>query len=187
MGGWRVTYHVQVRFFVLPITLQIHNLVRHREAYCDMKIKEKGLTGKAADLRKDNVSARRGFNAFREMENGSKSKTNGKSKEKPEVFLEFMGNNLRVYDDNEDGVGYVKTEDVPFVRGATLKFTGCGGDANFTEMKARISILSRYDHSRTRLLRRLSANVSHVCRTFNSPRATTLDSLGLKRRSKKTR
>ena len=104
-----------------------------------MKIKEKGLTGKAADLRKDSISSRKGFNAFREMENPSKSK----SKEKPEVFLEFMGEKLRVYDDNEDGVGYVKTEDVPFVRGATLKFAGCDGDANFTEMKVRVWISSR--------------------------------------------
>lgn len=114
-----------------------------------MKIKEKGLTGKAADLRKDNISSRKGFNAFREMENGPKSKSNGKSKEKPEVFLEFMGEKIRVYDDNEDGAGYVKTEDVPFVRGATLKFTGCGGDANFTQMKARVSISSRYGLSLT--------------------------------------
>ena len=69
-----------------------------------MKIKEKGLTGKAADLRKDSISSRKGFNAFREMEKPSKSK----SKEKPKAFLEFMGEKLRVYDDNEDGVGYVK-------------------------------------------------------------------------------
>ena len=101
-----------------------------------MKIKEKGLTGKAADLRKDSMS-RKGFNAFREMESSSKS---GKTKEKPEVFLEFMGIKIRVYDDNEEGIGYVKTEDVPFVRGATLKFAGCGGDANFTEMKVHVSI-----------------------------------------------
>lgn len=110
-----------------------------------MKIKEKGLTGKAADFRRDNISSRKGFNAFREMENPSKSKA--KSKEKPEVFLEFMGDKIRVYDDNEDGIGYVKTEDVPFVRGATLKFTGCGGDANFTEMKARASISAKCDLS----------------------------------------
>ena len=78
-----------------------------REAYCNVKVKEKGLTGKAADLRKDSISSRKGPNAFREMENPSKSI----SKEKPEVFLIFMGEKLRVYDDNEDGVGYVKTED----------------------------------------------------------------------------
>jgi len=111
-------------------------LTMSKGAYCDMKIKEKGLTGKVAELRKDSISSKKGFNAFREMENDSKSKSSGKSKEKPEVFLEFMGEKIRVYDDNEEGVGYVKTEDVPFVRGATLKFTGCGGDANFTEMKA---------------------------------------------------
>ena len=73
-----------------------------------MKIKENGLTGKAADCRKDSISSRKGFNAFREMEYPSKSK----SKEKPEVLLEFMGGKLvRVYDDKEDGVGYVKMKD----------------------------------------------------------------------------
>jgi len=146
-----------------------------------MKIKEKGLTGKAADLRKDSISSRKGFNAFREMENPSKSKSNGSSKVKPEVFLEFMGDKIRVYDDNEDGVGYVKTEDVPFVRGATLKFTGCGGDANFTEMKARISVPSRSHFSLTFSLRRLFASALHVFHTSSSPKATTLDSLDLKR------
>lgn len=98
-----------------------------------MKIKEKGLTGKAAEMRKDKIN-RKGFNAFREMEN-SKAKSNGKAKDKPEVYLEFMGSKIRVYDD--EGEGYVKAGDVPYVKGATLKFTGCGGDANFTEMKVR--------------------------------------------------
>lgn len=124
------------------IAFHLYRSVGDRVAYCDMKIKEKGLSGKAAELRKDSISSRKGFNAFREMENPSKSKANGKSREKPEVFLEFMGDKIRVYDDDEDGVGHVKTEDVPFVRGATLKFTGCGGDANFTEMKASVSIAS---------------------------------------------
>ena len=111
------------------------------------------------------------------MENPSKSK----SKEKPEVFLEFMGDKIRVYDDNEDGVGYVKTEDVPFVGGATLKFTGCGGDANFTEMKACLSIPSRYDLCLTFFLRLLFANAFHVFRTSSSPKETTLGSSDLKR------
>lgn len=93
-----------------------------------MKIKEKGLSGKAAQLRKDKIN-RKGFNAFREMETSAKNKT----KEKPEVYLEFMGTKIRVYDDGD--VGYVKEEDVLFIKGATLKFTGCGGDVNFTEMK----------------------------------------------------
>lgn len=156
------------------MTLHLHRSVGDREAYCDMKIKEKGLAGKAADLRKDSISSRKGFNAFRETENPSKSKANGKSKEKPQVFLEFMGHKIRVYDDNEDGVGYVKTEDAPFVRGATLKFTGCGGDANFTEMKARISISPRHDLSLTSFLRLLFAIALHVFRTSSSPKATTL-------------
>ncbi|KIK92873.1 hypothetical protein PAXRUDRAFT_12982 [Paxillus rubicundulus Ve08.2h10] len=110
-------------------------LIMSKEDYCDMKIKEKGLTGKAADLRRDTISSRKGFNAFKEMENPSKQ-NHGRPKEKPEVFLDFMGTKIRVYDDDEEEVGYVKTEDVPFIKGATLKFTGCGGDANFTEMKA---------------------------------------------------
>ena len=42
-----------------------------------------------------------------------------------------------MYDD-EDGVGYVKMEEIPFVRGAMLRFAGCDGDANFTEMKVRV-------------------------------------------------
>lgn len=104
-------------------------VIMTKAAYCDMKIKEKGLSGKAAQLRKDKIN-RKGFNAFREMETSAKNKT----KEKPEVYLEFMGTKIRVYDDGD--VGYVKEEDVLFIKGATLKFTGCGGDVNFTEMKA---------------------------------------------------
>jgi hypothetical protein len=165
----------------MAIAYRPHYLVDNREAYCDMKIKEKGLTGKAADLRKDTISSRKGFNAFREMENPSKSKSNGKSKEKPEILLEFMGERIRVYDDNEDGIGYVKTEDVPFVRGATLKFTGCGGDANFTEMKARVSISSRYNLSLTSFPRLRFVTASHVFHTFSFPKATTLGSSDLKR------
>ncbi|KAI6017863.1 hypothetical protein EDC04DRAFT_470939 [Pisolithus marmoratus] len=109
-------------------------LTMSKGAYCDMKIKEKGLRGKAAELRKEKIN-RKGFNAFRDMEDASKGKANGKKREKPEIYLEFMGSKIRVYDD-DDTAGYVKEEDIPFVKGATLKFTGCGGDANFTEMKA---------------------------------------------------
>lgn len=95
-----------------------------------MKIKEKGLTGKAANLRKQSMvgSGRKGFNAFREMENAIKEK----SKPKPEVYMEFMGQKIRVYD--EDG-GTIKNEDVPFVKGATLKFEGVEGDVSFDEVK----------------------------------------------------
>ena len=120
----------------------------HREAYCEMKIKEKGLTGKAADLRKQNFggSGRKGFNAFREMAELAKggsgqggkdkdnSNSNNKGKGKPEVYLEFLGTRIRVHE--EDG-GSVKPEDVPAVRGAALRFEGAGEDVSFDEIKVR--------------------------------------------------
>ncbi|KAJ8581102.1 hypothetical protein M405DRAFT_833096 [Rhizopogon salebrosus TDB-379] len=107
--------------------------IMSKGAYCDMKIKEKGLTGKTADMRKESISSRKGFNAFKEMEDAKNGKgQKGKDHAKREIWLEFMGSKIRVQE--EDG-GSVKTEDVPYVKGATLKFTGCGGDANFTEMK----------------------------------------------------
>ncbi|KAG0694602.1 hypothetical protein DFH29DRAFT_311889 [Suillus ampliporus] len=108
-------------------------LIMSKEAYCDMKIKEKGLTGKTADMRKDSIASRKGFNAFKEMEDEKKGKgQKGKDKPNTEVWLEFMGSKIRVHE--EDG-GSVKSEDVSYIKGATMKFTGCGGDANFTEMK----------------------------------------------------
>lgn len=106
-----------------------------------MKIKEKGLTGKAADLRRQNIagSGRKGFNAFKEMaekEKGGK-KGNGKEEEKPkpEVYLEFLGSRILVHE--EDGGGSVKPEDVPNVKGASLKFEGAGEDVSFDEIKVR--------------------------------------------------
>ncbi|PCH43220.1 hypothetical protein WOLCODRAFT_138250 [Wolfiporia cocos MD-104 SS10] len=116
-------------------------LIMSKEAYCEMKIKEKGLTGKAAQGKRQALAGpkSRGFNAFREME--EKSKDKGKSKEKeaeknPEVFLEFMGTRIRVHE--EDGVGHVKPEDVPLVRGATLRFTGSGEQVKFDEVKGTL-------------------------------------------------
>ena len=100
-----------------------------------MKIKEKGITGRAAAVRRDQAkenSSRKGFNAFKEMERANK-KSGGKStEEKVEVFLEFMGEKVRIYD--EDG-GSVKEEDVPYVKGSALKFDGCEGEVNFAEIK----------------------------------------------------
>ena len=106
-----------------------------------MKIKEKGLTGKAANLRKESLAGpgRKGFNAFKEMAKGADGKQGGKGKAKPEVWLEFLGQRIRVYD--EDG-GSVKTEDVPFVKGATLKFDGVEGDVSFDEIKVQLFLPS---------------------------------------------
>lgn len=94
-----------------------------------MKVKEKGLTGKAAVNRKEAMN-RRGFNAFREMEKKG-------ADPKKEVYLEFMGTKIRIHED-ENGTGTVKEEEVPFVKGATLKFEGCGGDVSWLEIKVRI-------------------------------------------------
>lgn len=116
----------------------------HREDYCEMKIKEKGLTGKAANVRKDLIN-RRGFNAFRLNEKDKKSSAkdgdkDGKDAGKPkaEVFLEFMGSKIKVHQD-EEGNGTVKDEEVPVVKGATLKFEGCGGDVSWADIKVRSS------------------------------------------------
>jgi lupus La protein len=96
-----------------------------------MKIKEKGLTGKAAKNRRELMTRPRGFNAFLELNKDDKKKSDDAPKE---VFLDFMGTNLLIHKDNE-GNGTVKTEDVPFVKGATLRFDGCGGDVSWAEIK----------------------------------------------------
>jgi lupus La protein len=49
-----------------------------------------------------------------------------------EIFVSFLGKNLRVLD--EDG-GSVAPEDVPRVRGSALRFTGCGGEVSFDSIK----------------------------------------------------
>lgn len=104
-----------------------------REAYCEMKIKEKGLTGKTAAARKDSI-ARRGFNAFREMAKAKEPSSAPTETGKPEIKLEFMGSKIPVQ--VEDGNGSVNKEDVPFIQGATLKFEGDVGDVSFNQIKA---------------------------------------------------
>lgn len=96
-----------------------------------MKIKEKGLSGKAAELTKGNASARRGFNAFKE-EKGGKGKKPSEDEEKPEIYLEFLGVRLKV---NQENGGSVDENEIPFIKGASLKFIGCGGDVKYTEVK----------------------------------------------------
>lgn len=138
-----------------------------------MKIKEKGLTGKTAAIRRDTLTrpGGRGFNAFHEMAKG-KDGAAGKDKPKPEIWLEFMGAKLRVLE--EDG-GSVKAEDVPHVKGATLKFVGCGGNASFKDLKVRttfcdgvlVPLLMYYPVSRTRF-----ESTSRAYRSSNTKRGT---------------
>ncbi|KAF5353435.1 hypothetical protein D9756_008032 [Leucocoprinus leucothites] len=111
-------------------------LIMSKEDYCEMKIKEKGLTGKAAKNRRELLSRPRGFNAFQEMARsksggGDEKKSDGPAKD---VYLDFMGKNILIKKDGE-GNGTVSAEDVPFVKGATLKFEGCSGDVSWAEIK----------------------------------------------------
>ena len=111
-------------------------LIMSKEAYVEMKIKEKGLKGKAAIVKRDHIT-RKGFDAFREMQLAAEGKDpkSGKKdaeKTKPAIFVEFLGAKLRVLE--EDG-GSVAAEDVPRVRGSALRFVGCGGEVSFDEIK----------------------------------------------------
>ncbi|KAI0262781.1 hypothetical protein BC834DRAFT_844918 [Gloeopeniophorella convolvens] len=112
-------------------------LIMSKEAYVEMKIKEKGLKGKAAVVKRDHIT-RKGFDAFREMRLAAEGKGKGgakvadKTSAKPEVFVDFLGTKIRVLD--ADG-GSVAPDDVPHVRGASLRFVGCGGEASFDDIK----------------------------------------------------
>ncbi|KAI9435818.1 hypothetical protein H4582DRAFT_2112245 [Lactarius indigo] len=108
-------------------------LIMSKEAYVEMKIKEKGLKGKAAIVKRDHIT-RKGFDAFRLTAEGKDPKSGKKDagKAKPEIFVEFFGAKLRVLD--EEG-GSVDPEGVPRVRGSALRFVGCGGEVSFDEIK----------------------------------------------------
>ena len=109
----------------------------NREDYCEMKIKEKGLTGKGANHRRELLSSQK-FDAFREM---AKDNTNPKKKaaENKDVFLEFLGHKILIKKDSE-GRGTVDEKDIPFVKGVTLKFDGCGGDVTWSEIKVKVPV-----------------------------------------------
>jgi len=102
-------------------------------AYVEMKIKEKGLRGKAAVVKRDNIT-RKGFDAFREMRLATGGKGGKKEPEKapPELSISFLGKNLRVLDEDD---GSVAPDDVPRVRGSALRFMGCGGEVSFDNIK----------------------------------------------------
>ncbi len=103
-----------------------------------MKIKEKGLTGKAAERKKTLLSREsaggRGFNAFREMQQ-KKSESDGKRRE---IWLDFMGKRLRVYE--EDGTVGIKEDEYEMVPKATLRFDGCKGECEWADVKVGVSL-----------------------------------------------
>lgn len=137
---WRgFDYNVKVSFNIVMWAEPTLNELR--EAYCEMKIKEKGLTGRAALNRKDSIASnRKGFNAFKELEREKKGASGASTKPKPEIWLEFMGNKIRVHE--EEGAGMVKKDEVPLVRGGTLKFSGSGVDVKYDQIKVRASLIS---------------------------------------------
>ncbi|KAI9463929.1 hypothetical protein F5148DRAFT_1368825 [Russula earlei] len=92
-------------------------LIMSKEAFVEMKIKEKGLKGKAAVVKGDHIT-RKGFDAFREEE----------AEAEPEIFITFLERKLRV---EEGGGGSVGPEEVPRIRGSALRFTGCGGEVSY--------------------------------------------------------
>ena len=51
---------------------------------------------------------------------------------KRDVYLEFLGHRLIKQD--EEGNGTIDAEDIPYVKGVTLKFDGCGGDVTWSEI-----------------------------------------------------
>jgi lupus La protein len=124
-------------------------IVYSKEDYCEMKIKEKGLTGRAADFRRKgilgNPLGRKSFNAFREMntkDGKGKGTIKDAKKEKPEVWLDFMGKRVRVYD--EDGKGCIREDEYETVPKATLKVGGLKGDCQWTDIKVRLFSLLCY-------------------------------------------
>jgi hypothetical protein len=107
-----------------------------------MKIKEKGLTGKGANHRRDMISAKK-FDAFKEMAK-AKASPQKVSEEKNDVFLEFLGHKILITQDDE-GNGVIEEKDIPFVKGVTLKFDGCGGDVSWSEIKVRSVVALHFD------------------------------------------
>ena len=107
-----------------------------------MKIKEKGLTGRGANHRRDLITSRK-FNAFREMEKDKKDAGKKQTeKAKQDVYLEFLGHKLLIKED-EEGNGIINSEDIPYVKGVTLKFQGCGGDITWSQIKALLLIMRK--------------------------------------------
>jgi len=104
--------HYRTGIRICRILFSRHCQGYSKEAYCEVKIKEKGLTGKSADFRRrgmlGNPSGRKGFNAFREMVSKDRKET---TKEKPEVFLDFMGKRLKVQVDEESGEGKIDEDE----------------------------------------------------------------------------
>jgi hypothetical protein len=124
-------------------------------------MKEKGIKGKAGSNNKEYTGNRREFNAFREMAKAKGKSTASGEQAKPEIWLEFMGTKIRVHD--EEG-GTIKDEEVPHIKGAALKFEGCGGELHFNDIKVRCTLLCLRICSQSRR--------THYGKDFRGPRSS---------------
>ena len=149
MEGRTSSHHDKVSRSNTHRVASFDSLALNRDAYCEMKIKEKGLTGKAAQLRRNNLRKPGGFNGL-ELQKKDKTATPAKKKE---VYLQFWGKTIRVYDD-----GKVKEEDIPeHIDGATLKWSFSEGESpesvSFKEIKVLGSSHLSHPHKFARLTR----------------------------------
>ncbi|KAN0065913.1 hypothetical protein ACQY0O_001046 [Thecaphora frezii] len=119
-------------------------VVMSKDAYCQMKMKEKGIdplsAKRGSDSNKSSVPKK--FNAFREMENesrfGSISKREGgrggeRAEQAPKTKVmefDFNGKKLKT---NEEGK--VDPAEVVFPAQSVLKFTGAGEGGNWKDLK----------------------------------------------------
>ncbi|CAE6475015.1 unnamed protein product [Rhizoctonia solani] len=104
-------------------------LTMSKEAYCTMKIKEKGLDKKGVTPRTHSgtggAGGRKQFDAFQNP--------NGSKKEKEATVVKFQGKEYTL-----DGEGKVKApiEEFEFAKGSAIKFVGAGSeDPKFGEIK----------------------------------------------------
>ncbi|QRV99428.1 La domain-containing protein [Ceratobasidium sp. AG-Ba] len=108
-------------------------LTMSKEAYCTMKIKEKGLDKKGITPRTHSGTGgpggRRQFDAF-QADNGVVPKKKG---EKAPVTFTFFG---KTYTVTGEGNVDIKIEEFEYPKGAAMKFTGAGdGETKFGELK----------------------------------------------------
>jgi lupus La protein len=109
----------------------------YREAYCAMKIKEKGLDKKGITPRTHSgtggAGGRRQFDAF-QLKDGVLPKD---KKDKEAVVVKFHGKEYAV---DAQGKVDVSIESFEYEKGSALKFTGAGSeDPKFGEIKVRRS------------------------------------------------
>ena len=106
-----------------------------------MKIKEKGLTGKAANQRREMMSGKK-FDAFKLMEKekkGAQPVPSTAPANEP-IFFDFLGSKLQVETDDK-GAGTVNADKITFVPHASLKWDGGGENVVWSDLKAPLKDL----------------------------------------------